>query len=208
MLHKNLLEWCYPGLYEIYCCATNRSYFGQSENVLYRLGRHYNDLETNKNHEVPELQADWETYGRTSFEFRPLEIGPDWAEKKKRIRKEQYYFSVNAGRLYNNYPSTSVNYRKECTIDGVTYSSGAEAARNLGWSASTLYRYLKQLEKNENSSKSSGASKYIGAQKRVSIQGQEFSSITQAINTLGVAKSTLYRRLKSPKYPEWFYIEN
>lgn len=202
MLAKNLLEWCYPGLYEIYCCATNRSYFGQSENVLYRLGRHYNDLEISKNHEVPELQADWETYGRANFEFRPLEFGPDWVDKKKRVCQEQYYFSLYADRLYNNYPSTSVNYRKECTIDGVTYSSGAEAARNLGWSPSTVYRFLKQQGKDQNTSKS------IGTQKRVSIQGQEFSSITQAINTLGVPKSTLYRRLKSPKYPEWFYIKN
>ena len=41
----------------------------------------------------------------------------------------------------------------------------------------------------------------------MSIDGQEFLSVTQAMSALGVAKSTLYRRLKSSKYPTWFYIE-
>lgn len=64
-----------------------------------------------------------------------------------------------------------------------------------------MYHRLKRIEGNEVTYT------LISNQKRVSIQGQEFSSLKDAMCQLGVAKSTLSRRLKSPKYPEWFYIE-
>jgi hypothetical protein len=58
MEKPNLLDFCVPGLYQIFCKETNRFYFGQSENVLYRLGRHFNDLEA-QTHENALLQTDW-----------------------------------------------------------------------------------------------------------------------------------------------------
>lgn len=70
----NILYYCYPSLYEIYCHETHRSYFGHSKNVVYRLGRHFNDLEK-QNHEIRQLQDDWIHYGRKAFCFRPLEYG-------------------------------------------------------------------------------------------------------------------------------------
>jgi hypothetical protein len=113
MTLNNLLDWSYPGIYEIYCRETNRSYFGHSENVLYRLGRHFNYLETQKNHETYELQLDWEKYGRAGFVFRVLDVGPQWAEKKKRVVQEQHYLSAFTQRLYNSYPAVPVSSRKK-----------------------------------------------------------------------------------------------
>lgn len=75
MISTNLLDWCFAGIYEIYCRETDRSYFGESKNVLYRLGRHFNDLQAQQ-HETLELQQDWQKYGRSAFVFRPLDIGP------------------------------------------------------------------------------------------------------------------------------------
>ena len=70
-----MLSW--TGLYEIYCEKTESSYFGHSENVIYLLGRHYNDLETTQSHDRETLQKDWVDFGREAFLFRILELGPE-----------------------------------------------------------------------------------------------------------------------------------
>lgn len=198
MITENFLDFCHPGLYEIYCRITESSYFGHSENVMYRLGRHYNDLQTKKNHESDLLQIDWNLYGRHAFEFRILEKGAEWQNKQKRLLKEEEYFLSCKHRLYNRFPIEPTTSRKQCTIDGITYKSKAEAARKLGLSPSTMYRLLKKYPKQEI--------KILDFSVQVSIKGRKFSSITEAINSLKIPKSTLYRRLRSSKYPDWFYV--
>lgn len=201
----NLLDFCKPGLYEIYCRKTKKSYFGHSENIMYRLGRHYNDLQAQKCDDSAELQKDWLKHGQNEFEFRTLEAGYEWADKKKRVEREKKYFQECKHGLYNNFPPVSVNFRKQCTINGITYSSGAEAARRLGVSPSSIYRVLKK-QANLSTENQVSSSKIFGF-KRISINGQEYSSLTEAMNVLNISKSTLFRRLNSVKYPTWFYIE-
>lgn len=196
MQTHNLLDFCYPGLYEIYCDQTQCSYFGHSQNVMYRLGRHFNDLQAT-NHEIHELQTDWLKYGRGAFCFRILECGPEWKNKNQRLAQEQKYIAACQQRLYNTVLRIPSRSRKQWTIDGITYPSGAEAARQLGVSVSGIYRLMKQK----------GHVKSFFATKPISIDDQEFPSVTKAISVLGIPKSTLFRRLRSPKYPTWFYIE-
>jgi len=197
MNSPNLLNFCYPGLYEIYCEKTQWSYFGHSENVLYRLGRHFNDLQQGKCSDSEKLQQDWLEFGRECFEFRILEAGPHWKDKKKRLARETSYFLTCGHGLYNKFPVRGASLRKECTINGVTYSSGAEAARKLGLSPSSVYRLLK---------KSNTVTVVLGT-KPVSIDGQEFPSLKQAMSLLKISKSTLSRRLQSENFPTWFYLE-
>lgn len=199
MRKENFLDFCYPGLYEIYCRTTKSSYFGHSENVPYRLGRHYNDLQTHKNHENDQLQAEWNLYGREAFEFRILEKGPEWQNKEKRRRKETDYFLSCQHNLYNRFPIEPTTNRKQCSINGITYQSGAEAARKLGLSPSSIYRLLKKSPQQQI--------KTVDFFMKVSIEGQKFSSVKEAINSLGIPKSTFYRRLRSSQYPEWYYLE-
>jgi hypothetical protein len=124
-------------------------------------------------------------------------------EKNNRKVQEQYYFDSCRHGLYNSYPVLTSSFRKECIINNVTYSSGAEAARQLKKSPSAMYRFLKRRV----TKVTEGIQVKISAEKKISINSQEFSSLKQAMSELGVAKSTLSRRLRSPKYPEWFYIQ-
>lgn len=125
----NFLDLCYTGVYEIYCQPNQTSYFGQSENILYGLGRHFNDL-LSTSHEVEKLQNDWNLYGRKGFLFRVVVSGPDWADEAKRIAKEADCITHSPHAVYNKLPSqSSRNLRKQWTYQGITYSSGAEAAR-------------------------------------------------------------------------------
>ena len=196
MTQQNLLDFCYPGFYEIYCHTTQCSYFGESQNVLYRLGRHFNDLQQNI-HEIQELQNDWLRYGRQAFTFRIVESGDKWKKKGTRIQREKQLIESCTNRLYNTVSKIPSTFRKQVIIDGVTYSSAAEAARKLGRSPSAMYRFLKKRTE----------TKIVSASKPVSIDGREFESVTKALSELNLSKSTLYRRLKSSKYPTWFYIQ-
>nr|AIT94653.1 putative GIY-YIG homing endonuclease [Chlorosarcina brevispinosa] len=199
MILVNLLDFCNPPIYRIFCEATERSYFGHSENVLYRLGRHYNDLQTHKNHETRLLQADWDKYGREAFRFEVLECGPEWENKQKRVKREKFYLLQSSvplnkkERLYNMFPVQPSTFSKRCVIDGIEYPSGAEAARQLGISPSAIYRLLKKMEESEASSPSNeeGYGKIIQRKQstaRVSIEGREFKSIKDGINTLSIPK--------------------
>lgn len=192
----NLLNFCSPGLYEIFCTPTRRSYFGQSENVLYRLGRHYTNLERQV-HETPPLQKDWLDYGPQAFVFRALHYGPEWNSLQARLQKELELIETCSHGVYNIQTPVLSTFRKEWTWNEITYSSGAEAARSLGLSTSQVYRLMKRQ----------GRTQIVSNYKKISIDGQEFESLTQAQSVLGVAKSTLHRRLRSEKWSTWMYLE-
>lgn len=115
----NLLNFCYPGIYEIFCKQTQRSYFGQSENVMYRLGRHYNDLEKNV-HEISALQNDWLQYGAKSFVFQALDFGPQWDDFQARLIREVELIETCEHQVYNVKKPVISNFRKEWTIQGTT----------------------------------------------------------------------------------------
>lgn len=119
-------------------------------------------------------------------------------DKKTREKREQELISTCKNGLYNTVLKIPSTFKKQVTIDGITYASGAEAARKLNVSPSAMYRFLK---------KENGA-ELVSNSKAISIDGQEFLSLTEAMSALGIAKSTLYRRLNSSKYPNWFYIQN
>lgn len=194
-MQDNLLPFCFPGIYEIFCTQTKRSYFGQSQNVLYRLGRHFNDLEVGR-HEVACLQNDWTRWGRDHFVFRVVEAGPTLQTLEIRLIAEKTAWEQCPHELYNTLIPLPSTFRKEWTLDGVTFSSGAQAARALGVSPSTVYRRMKR----------DGECQKVPNTKKISVQGQEFDSLKQAVSVLQIARSTLYRRLRSPNYPTWFYI--
>lgn len=187
--------------------------------MLYHLGRHFNDLDQQK-HERQLLQHDWIKYGRQAFTFRVGDRGDIWNSKKRRLEREKQRLLTCQNNFYNTVSKKSSSLRKQITLDGVIYSSGAEAARVLGISPSTMYRFLKTkvgtpVPKAPVSGKEmettplqlEGTTKILLGSKPVSINGQEFPSRTKAMSVLGIAKSTLYRRLRSSKYPTWFYIE-
>lgn len=198
MNKHDLLDFCQSGIYEIVCRSTNCSYIGESSNIMYRLGRHFHDLDT-KIHENPELQKDWLLYGRQNFCFYIIDSGPQWRKKVDRSKREKEIVLKSQYPCYNVPSSVSANLRKDCTINGILYSSGAEAARKLGISSSTSYRALKKSNNKEV--------KTFLRTKTISINGIQYSSLTKVMSKLGVSKSTMFRRLNSSKYPTWQYSE-
>ena len=196
MTKENLLVFCYPGLYEIYCEQTKRSYFGQTENVISRLGRHFNDLEA-QNHEVCLLQRDWVLFGRDAFSFRIVICGLEWKSKTKRLLGEKQLIDACDHKVYNKLRPTLSTYRKEWTFEGVTYLSGAQAARRLGISETAVSRLMKR----------EGSLRFVPNCKPVSIEDKFFSSVNEASSMLGISRSTLVRRLRSSTFPTWVYQE-
>lgn len=196
MPRDNLLDLCYPGLYEISCVPAERSYFGESDNVMARLSRHFDDLQAHR-HENQSLQDDWKQYGRENFFFRVLEKGPAWEEAKTRRVREQEYITTCPHAVYNAVKPVASTFRKKWTVDGITYSSGAEAARQLNCSPSQIYRLMKKK----------GSSEQVSNFKRISVDGQDYASLSEALKVLKISRTTLIRRLRSPEYPTWFYVE-
>ena len=171
------------------------SYYGHSENVLYRLGRHFNDLQAGR-HDNSELQTHWLQYGRDAFEFRTLELGTAWKSKHARVAREKEYFQATAEmRLYNKFPVQTGNIRIEVILEGQSYRSAAEAARALGVSETTLSRLIRTIDKKKRLSQS----------KPLSVGSEHFESIAQASKVLNLARSTIVRRLNNPAYTDWVW---
>lgn len=90
------------GIYQIKCIVSSRFYIGSAVNIytrwtnhkrLLRQGKHYNKF----------LQAEWNKYGSTSFEFSVLEI----SEKDIRMECEQKWLNTlfdNQTQCYNMQP--------------------------------------------------------------------------------------------------------
>lgn len=132
-----------PGIYELECTVTGKSYFGESTSVLERLGRHYRHLHEGKRMtDAPELQKDWNHYGPSAFIFRILLSGTEWTSKVARRRQELHYITTNSTRVYNRYPAAPSTHRLPCCIDGMSYRSVAAAARTVGISESEIRRRL------------------------------------------------------------------
>lgn len=77
----NLFSFC-QRIYYIKCFKTKKVYIGQSENCLYRIGRHFNDLKS-KVHHCESLQKDFLKYGAFVFEAKIL------LHKKSKIKNEK-----------------------------------------------------------------------------------------------------------------------
>lgn len=97
------------------------------------------------------------------------------------------------------------------TANGNTYTSVAEATKQLGLTRSELEARLKDPNNHEfiseNIEQSTKPRLTREQQKRkIMVNGVKFDSITDAIKTLGVHKDTLKYRLKSEKFKDIYYI--
>jgi group I intron endonuclease len=89
-----------PGVYAICCNVNGKVYFGESSNVVHRLGNHYNNLEE-QTHECTELQQDWNFYGKATFSFISLGVGSEYKDIKIRRDYETELININLNKVYN-----------------------------------------------------------------------------------------------------------
>lgn len=199
-----------PGLYAIYCNKTNKIYFGESSNVLSRVGRHHHYLKTG-NSDCFSLQNDFNLYGETSFSFFILSVGPQWNDTQERRKKEKELIAANKGKVYNSesYNEIAV-YRKLVKVKDQIFESIAEASRQTGVPKTTIIRNCNNPNNLDwNFVKTSQTDQYIiniGNANPVSVNGRLYRSERLAAKETGINRRTLGRFLDSPKYPNIFRI--
>ena len=94
------------------------------------------------------MQQDWNTYGKDCFTATFIVFGPEWADKTKRVEKEdQILRQYKLEEVYNKHPCTKTpvdvkNYRVGCNIRGQLFNSIGEAVRILGESETDIRRKL------------------------------------------------------------------
>lgn len=71
----DLTIFIHAGLYMITCTVTDKIYITQTECLIYRLGRHANELVKNSHTDCSEMQKDFNTHGPESFRFSVLDVG-------------------------------------------------------------------------------------------------------------------------------------
>jgi hypothetical protein len=198
-----------PGLYAILCTKKNKIYFGESANVLLRLGRHYHYLQTGMS-DCSSLQKDFNLYGESFFCFYILSIGPQWSDVQTRREKEEL-ISANKGKVYNSeeYNQSSI-YRKLVKLKDQIFESIAEASRQTGIPKTTVRRncnnpknldwsFIETLQTDE----------YIinmNVANPVSVNGKFYRSERLAAKETGMNRRSLGRFLDSPDYPNIFRI--
>jgi hypothetical protein len=199
-----------PGIYAIYCNKTNKIYFGESSNVLSRLGRHHHHLKTGSS-DCSSLQKDLNTYGETSFSFFILSVGPQWSDLQKRRKKEDELIAANKGKVYNSetYNEMAV-YRKLVKVKDQIFESIAEASRQTGVPKTTIIRNCKNVNNLDwNFVETSQTDQYIinmNCANPVSVDGRFYRSERLASKETGIHRRSLTRYLDSPKYPNIFRI--
>jgi hypothetical protein len=204
-----------PGLYAIVCSNSGKLYFGQSENVVQRLGSHYGQLVGNK-HECKDLQKDWATHGEESFSFLSLSVSPKWANTTVRQQAEDQLITLNPTIVYNQSIAGSVQkklpdiYKKQVSFKGTIYSTIAEASRKTYVSETHIRRLIRDPKNTDwqyvGDQSHFGNADIVNIDKALSvmIHGQIYRSIRDAAKATGIARRTLQRHLESDK-PEHLY---
>lgn len=196
-----------PGVYQIHCIANNKKYIGESTNVLNRLAKHSRALGKNES-DCAELQADWLTYGPQNFVISVLVSGPEWENKDKRLQKEsEIILSYEGNEVYNQHPNDKIekedNYRVICEINGKRYESIANASRKLNIHETKIRARLQNNEPGYVI-----IEKVRNGYRRISIDGREYESIVEAVEKKEANnRFTVMRRLKSPNFPGWKYLD-
>jgi hypothetical protein len=193
-IQQQQLEILYgPGLYEIYCVHTLRSYFGETTSLFERLGQHYRALQAGeKIQEAPQLQQDWQHYGLAAFRFRILLSGTKWNSLSLRRQQESELITQAAPNVYNKFPQILSSYRMPCIIQGIQYTSIKQAAASLGISASEIRRRVE----NPNFSDYILEDK-ISFKKPFELDGVVYQNQKQAMENLQLSRQSVYRRRRA-----------
>lgn len=214
MNNTNIFDLCIPGLYEIRCLKNNMVYIGQSTNCVYRIARHYNDLQKHIHHCEPLLE-DFIKYGSKAFKAQIiLEISLDETfdnitllqlEKKRLSELDPftYYNIVNSSQKpsyksykYKNQVFNTIKDLREF-INNTTGSNYSET-------------HFKRLFLNKNSPYNNEV-EYIGEKpqtKVFSIEGKYYNGWKDVVdNELAKTKSQVFHRLNSSNYKNWFRVK-
>lgn len=144
--NKDITDLILPGLYEILDKKNQKSYYGETDSLAKRYSDHLREL-NNETHSNLSLQKAYTEIKKESridnFRFIILEIGPEWKDKKKRLKKEQEYIELNRKRAYNAIEEKVFKKTiRPIMANGKKYPSVHKASKDENIPRSTLMRYL------------------------------------------------------------------
>jgi len=202
-----------PGVYAIRDETSNKSYFGESQELAIRLGRHKQALDEGIHHNHA-LQDAWdEIDDPTKFKFIILEWGPAWYDSDARKAKEAALIEANADKCFNSLPNSPQprDIIKPIIIDGVRYESTRDAERKLGRARAVIRRDLLNKAKPNIYYLEPEPYGSIPVFAQIGKDGKEgpillFHSM-KSVADAGFATDTqmVRRRILSPNYPGWRY---
>nr|YP_009185190.1 putative GIY-YIG homing endonuclease [Bracteacoccus giganteus]ALO63562.1 putative GIY-YIG homing endonuclease [Bracteacoccus giganteus] len=132
----------YPGIYEIYDVQNKMSYYGETFCLCSRYDHHLRDLEAGTHHNKSLLNAYKKQSNPDGFRFFVLYYGDEWADKNKRLQRQNECISSNFENCYNITEISETRSIKPVMVNGTRYASIREAARQTGISRSQLIRLL------------------------------------------------------------------
>lgn len=200
-----------PGRYEIICLITNRTYIGESTNVLSRLGYsiHSDDLEKQR-HDCSDLQSDFNRYGKHAFKFKAIMLGSAYANSKKRKTIEQNLIANNHN-CYNRLNiSTWQRPYQQVQINDQTYQSLRSAARILKQSRTNLTRKCRDISNpnyNFITTDTKQETVYSKKSKPCIINGIMYESMATAAKHVKQSASTIRRRCMSKTNLNYRFVE-
>lgn len=172
-----------PGLYMIHCTINDYRYYGESDNVSVRIASHKSMLRR-KIHPNTALQSDWTLLTEDSFQFVVLYMGEDWTGRKARLDMESSLIVKDIERVYNCFDS----FENRTGEENPFYKR----------------RHSEKTRRLQSKAKKGIPNDLLGT--KISINGQEFPSVTQASRALGHARKTIRMRVNSLDYSDWFII--
>ena len=164
-----------PGIYMILCLANNKRYYGESNNVSSRLSQHKSRLRLGE-HEVKEMQRDFNLYGEASFEFSCLFINKNMT-REDRLKMEAELIGKFNSLCYNKFDKTD-------------HKGENNPFWNKTHTAETRKRIGQSLAENRKNSELEGFA--------ILLKGIAYPSISEASRQTNHSRDTIRRWLNDP----------
>lgn len=153
------------GVYCIINLQTGQRYVGSTKDIAYRWYNHRSYLRGGK-HENERLQADFNQYGESAFDFQVLE---EVTDVRKLIEREQHYIDIVKPE-YNMAPNAG-------STKGMTYTQKSKRGGRRHEPGKTYEEYYGEEKSDEIKSKISEHSGFRDYNKERSKKGKTFEEI-------------------------------
>jgi hypothetical protein len=163
----------------IRCTQNDWRYYGESSNVSGRLSSHKSML-NRQIHPNYLLQADWNKYGSSCFEFLVLYMGSQWEDPVERRGKELELIVLDRIRSYN-----------------IVESKSRPGTQNPFYGKV----HTEQTKKRIGDAMRGVPNEALGRQ--ISIDGQVYASIAEASRQTSHSRKLIRGRVNSDLYPDW-----
>jgi hypothetical protein len=167
------------GIYMIHCLENDWRYYGESSNVSGRLASH-KSLLNRQIHPNKLLQADWNQYGLSNFQFIPLFLGEKWSDPAIRRGKELELIILNRDISYN-------------VLEGIQKPGD----KNPFWGKT----HSEETKKRIGDSMRGIPNDLLG--KKILIHNVQYASIAEASRQTGHSRKLIRNRLNDPSCLDW-----